>query len=159
MAVNPFEGGTQIVSVIADSSAPTGYDYSFDGTAAGQLELTEDGGVTLKDSDGAQLANVAAPWAVDANGASVPTRFILTGENTITQVVDHRAEGVAYPATADPRIFSCDGGLSWCVKFTKSETKAINKRARRQAFRSMHLPFTSAAGCRTPRSREVASLE
>ncbi|MFE7845558.1 hypothetical protein ACFUTX_10265 [Microbacterium sp. NPDC057407] len=45
------------------------------------------------------IATIATPWAVDANGAELPTRYELSG-NALTQVVDTR--NAEYPITIDP---------------------------------------------------------
>lgn len=52
-------------------------------------------------ADGTSLANFEPAWANDATGAPVSSRFIISG-TTLTQIVDHRADGVAYPVVADP---------------------------------------------------------
>ena len=62
-------------------------------------ELQPDGSVRFFDSDGNESGGVASPWAIDANGEEVPTRYTLDG-TALIQVVDH--EGAAYPVVADP---------------------------------------------------------
>ena len=49
--------------------------------------------------DEAVLLHIPAPWAVDASGAALPTRYEITGD-TVTQVVDTR--GARFPVVADP---------------------------------------------------------
>lgn len=48
------------------------------------------------------VAVIAAPWAVDANGAPVETSYELEG-TTLTQVVDID-DSTAFPVTADPSL-------------------------------------------------------
>jgi hypothetical protein len=50
-------------------------------------------------TDEAVLLHIPAPWAVDATGAALPTRYEVAG-STITQVVDTR--GASFPVVADP---------------------------------------------------------
>ena len=47
-----------------------------------------------------QVGAIGAPWAVDANGDVVDTRYEITGDG-ITQVIE-TAETTAFPVTADP---------------------------------------------------------
>jgi hypothetical protein len=82
-----------------------------------------------------ELGVIAAPWARDANGRAIPTRYEIQG-TTLVQVVDHRRPGVVYPVVADPNLFSwmkCAGSvvaalvgvgvpaakLVWLVKYVK----------------------------------------
>src|SRR5690606_35224627 len=64
------------------------------------------------------------PWAIDAEGRQVPTRYEVDDEG-VTQVVDHRAGDFAYPIVADPKVKFCDLKTAVCVKFTKKETRKI----------------------------------
>lgn len=60
-----------------------------------------------------QVATVDAPWAVDANGVPVATRFEVDG-NVITQVVD-LDEATAFPVTADPSWWWWTKKATGCV--------------------------------------------
>ena len=71
----------------------------------GSLVVDSDGGVVALDGSGQVVAAVDAPWARDANGTEVPTRFVVEG-STLTQVVDHATASFAYPITADPAVWS-----------------------------------------------------
>ena len=52
--------------------------------------------------DAADLLTWAPPaWAFDAAGRPVPTWYEWDGES-LTQIVEHRAGGYAYPIVADP---------------------------------------------------------
>lgn len=99
-AVIPTESGVQMVIAIANSEAPTRYDYKVDVPSGGHIEILEDGAVIL-DGSGALVTAVQAPWAKDANGAIVPTHFETDGR-TLTQVVGHTNNSYAYPIIADP---------------------------------------------------------
>ncbi len=128
VAVAPTPTGTQVLIGIESAEAPTTYDFGLDAPDGFSPEIRADGVVDIVNERGDIAAQVEAPWAIDAEGRRVPTRFELR-DDAIRQVVDHRTGGFAYPVVADPKIFRCDAGLSICVKFTKKETKAIAKRS------------------------------
>lgn len=68
------------------------------------------------------MATIGSPWAVDANGQSVPTWYEVDGD-TVTQVVDHVGMQAVYPVVADPEY-----GKSWLnsyIWFNRAETKTI----------------------------------
>ena len=66
------------------------------------LSLSESGGVDVQTEGGYVLAGIDPPWAIDANGASVPTYYRVDG-SSIVQIVEH--QGFAYPVIADPRLY------------------------------------------------------
>lgn len=100
IAVQPLaDGSTRFLSVLENESAPERYDYTFEGF---DLVQQEDGSVLVLDGE-EPVGVVAAPWATDAEGVSVPTRYEVGG-STLTQVVDHVGGGFAYPITADPLV-------------------------------------------------------
>lgn len=72
-----------------------------------------------------QVASIDRPWAADANGRGLETRYELDG-NTIRQVVA-TDEGTAFPVTADPRIRPAWYGVS--LDYSKAETKMISRGA------------------------------
>lgn len=92
-------GALQVATVIDDASAPTRYDYPIDVPAGASLQASDAGAVVV-DAAGEVLGTFAAPWAKDADGRDVPTRYEVHGA-TLTQVVEHDAD-FAYPIVADP---------------------------------------------------------
>lgn len=128
LAVTPTSTGTQVLIGIDSAAAPATYDFGLRGDVSPRP--APDGGVDLVGPDGAVVAQVEAPWAVDAAGRHVPTRYELRG-STIRQVVDHQTRRVAYPVVADPKVFACDAYTSLCVKFSKKETKSIAAKAKK----------------------------
>ncbi len=102
-SVLPHEDGSvQMVTTIADSSAPEEYVYNLDLPEGASMEILEGGLVLVEDSEGNFIAGVAAPWAKDANGVDIPTRYEIRG-SALVQVVEHQGnQGVSYPVTADP---------------------------------------------------------
>jgi hypothetical protein len=67
------DGTLQVFSVIEQDDAPHSFTYSVGSTSGVILVLRADGGVLVQSSKGEELAVVAPPWAVDANGSRVPT--------------------------------------------------------------------------------------
>ena len=66
-----------------------------------KLSKLTDGSVEIHSAHGELLSVVSAPWAYDANGSQVPTHYEISG-NTLTQVVNHTDQDVAYPVVSDP---------------------------------------------------------
>ena len=95
------DGSVQIFAVIEGPTSPTEYPFSFDLPPASVVVPRPDGGVDVRTQGDLDLLSIAPPWAVDASGRALPTRFVVAG-TTITQIVDH--EGAAYPVIADPRL-------------------------------------------------------
>jgi hypothetical protein len=95
------DGGVRMLTVIQDRKAPTKYTYGISVPKGGEVKLQKDGSAIVTDRTGRIFASAARPWAKDANGKSVKTSFVVKGD-TLTQVVSHRAKGVAYPVVADP---------------------------------------------------------
>lgn len=69
-----------------------------------------DGSAVITGAAGELLVTTTSPWAVDAGGAPVPTRYEVDGNNLI-QVVDHGDGDYAYPIVADPTYWW--GGKTW----------------------------------------------
>lgn len=115
------DSGVQINTVIDNADAPKRYDYPMDFGDGQSLHLNPDGSVTAFGGDGALVAFVAAPWARDANGNAVPTRYEVQGAS-LTQVIDF-TEASAFPVVADPQ-FEWYMALP-TVKTTRAETRQL----------------------------------
>ncbi|AZH77497.1 hypothetical protein CSX12_03020 [Microbacterium sp. Y-01] len=97
-------GVAQILSVLNEETAPTSFSYRVTVDAGGSLTMREDGGVSVLDSVGEEVAMVGSPWARDAENRAIPTRFEIRG-NELTQIVETVAvDEVAYPVVADPAV-------------------------------------------------------
>lgn len=70
-----------------------------------------------------EVASIAKPWAVDAVGNSVDTRYVIEGD-TLRQVVTTN-EATAYPVVVDPKTTKTWYG--WAVWFSNKETNKIVK--------------------------------
>jgi hypothetical protein len=113
------QDAVRMLTVLTDRSAPTTYDYTFDGQ---QLRPLDDGYVGVFDAEtGEPVALIEPAWAKDANGAAVPTRYEIDG-STLTQVVDVDQD-TAFPVVADPSVTKHWWGLE--LHFNKQETQAI----------------------------------
>lgn len=64
--------------------------------------LQPNGSVQFINSAGENSGGIAAPWAFDAKGSPVSTRYELDG-STLIQIVEHH--GATYPVIADPAWF------------------------------------------------------
>lgn len=94
------EGDIQINTVISGEASPTRYAYPLTLPEGAVLEQNSDGSIVAWDPAGEIVLTLSAPWAKDANGLEVPTRYEVAG-NTVTQVVEH-SSAFAYPIVADP---------------------------------------------------------
>ncbi|CAA9473728.1 MAG: hypothetical protein AVDCRST_MAG67-219 [uncultured Solirubrobacteraceae bacterium] len=111
IAAQPTASGARVLVLLSGASAPQRYRFPVSGAAA--LRHRPDGGVSLLGAGGRELGVIAAPWARDAAGRAVPTRYAIEGR-TLVQVVEHAGRGVTYPIVADPniwRILKCAGSI------------------------------------------------
>lgn len=110
-----------ITTVLADSGAPTRFDYTYDGL---DLRLTEAGEVLGYSASGDLAVTVAAPWAFDAKGSPVPTHYEAHG-SVLTQVVGHHDSAYSYPIVADPTSYGGNWMYSDIVKDSDSRGTVI----------------------------------
>ncbi len=101
VVLSKTDGSVQVATIIVGISAPTSFSYPLSLPAGGRALVSSAGLVLILDSQGQYAAAVAPPWAVDAKGVKVPTRFELRG-NLLVQSVDHQTNKVTYPVVADP---------------------------------------------------------
>jgi PASTA domain len=93
----------RVFYVLTGTAAPQQFELAVDVPPGTSLSLV-DGGVVMS-RHGAVIGAVTPPWALDANGRVVPTRYRLA-RNTIVLSVEHRRAGTAYPVVADPPFFT-----------------------------------------------------
>lgn len=105
-AVQRTSTGIRLLSVIRSASAPTSYRYPLRLPRGATLRRQSSGVVLISNAAGNAIGAVRAPWAIDARGTRVNTRFEVRGR-TLVQHVEHR--GAVYPVVADPSI---DFGLT-----------------------------------------------
>jgi hypothetical protein len=94
------EGTVQMLTLMRDASAPTTQRYQLHLPAGTQLRAFG-GGYLLVDAAGRLTGQIAAPWAKDATGRSLPTRYIID-RDVLVQQTD--TAGAAYPVVADPKL-------------------------------------------------------
>lgn len=113
-------GELTTLSVISDANAPDSYAYEMGVPDGGSLELGEAGDAAVLGADGTTIAYSPAPWAKDANGATVPTWYTVEG-NTLVQHVDLASPSIAFPVVADPQWWTEWWGYVFLL--SKAETK------------------------------------
>jgi hypothetical protein len=106
LGVRPTDGpagGVQELIAIPDAAAPHTYAFNMGGAHGTRLTATRSGGIEVHDGASDQLIGfVSPPWANDADGHTVATRYELRG-STIVQTVDFN-ERTAFPVVADPHV-------------------------------------------------------
>jgi len=117
VAVANEDSSTSLHTIIESPAAPTSYAYDYSGGA--RLEQLSDGGVVLVDANGDLVASIAQPWARDAHGEPIATRYAVKG-NTLTQFVEHGA-GSAYPIVADPTTLGSNSFFTKVVQNSGSQ--------------------------------------
>jgi len=105
--------GVQVATVIRNAAADTQTAYKLGGDVI--ASLGEDGSVIVgRRVTGGHaaghdwhpvitLGQINAPWARDAAGNAVATRYLLDG-SAVVQQTDHRGPATIYPVVADPRV-------------------------------------------------------
>lgn len=106
------DGSVQIATVVGSSEAPELYPYSLEIPEDATVKVTEDGGVVITGGDGRFIGGLTPPWARDANGVTVETKYEIS-EGSVTQVVNHRKADVTYPVVADPWLGVEFFGQTW----------------------------------------------
>lgn len=107
------DGSVQVATVIETAQAPTRFAYPMNLPEGSQIATTEDGALVITDSSGFFIGSLNAPWAKDARGADVPTRYEVEG-NTVTQVVD-TSNVDSFPVVADPDLWTTIKNVAGCA--------------------------------------------
>lgn len=115
------DGSTRVQTVTPDASGVHAFTYRFhEGVVP---ELLEDGSVALVvpgDGTDQQIGAISTPWAVDATGAPVTTRYEVA-DNTVVQHIEP-TESTIYPVVADPLLTF---GVSVYLNLTGAQWKAV----------------------------------
>lgn len=118
VAVQTLEdGSTRIQTVIGSAASAHEFGYRMDGYLPYQSDTGE---VIFVSADG-EYVPVAAPWATDANGAQVETRYEVRGDE-LFQIIT-ADESTVYPVVADPS-WQWYGPI-WGMKLTRAETSRV----------------------------------
>ncbi len=133
VVTQPIEDGARMISVLKSSDADTAVDYSLELPTGAEAVLSEEGGVDVwYVQEGATsvtrtlLAQIDTPWAADATGQPVETRFELS-DGLLTQVVTPTADTV-FPVIADPasRVVSCGTvSVTASLRFARGNASAL----------------------------------
>lgn len=125
IAVQPTtDGGARTLLTLKNDRAPTTQRFALHLPAGAEAVDNGEGGYDLIRTGGdgepaIAVGTIDAPWAKDANGEDVPTRYRLEGD-TLVQTVDTN-DSTAYPVVADPKF---DWGIvTGTLYFNKSETR------------------------------------
>lgn len=139
------DGQARILAILRSELSPERYAYDFAANGSHvQLTLDAFGGVSVVDSAGNKVLFVLPPWATDAEGRDVPTRYEVNG-TSLVQVVDHLGAGFTYPIVADPA--TC-GWVTCTYYFGKKATKDFSTAASAAAVCSALAKIPPlAAGC------------
>jgi hypothetical protein len=137
------DGTIQISTIIESPSSPTVYEYPISLPDGASLREGPEG-VTVVDLDGDVLGTFQPPWAVDAAGVDVPTRYELSG-SVLRQWVGHDATN-SYPVVADPRYTT----LTYYLSRSQVET-AWSRMGNWDGYcRFIPLPYLAGVGCAGP---------
>lgn len=114
LVVQPVDGGgVQAVVRLENADAPTVLPFAVDAGAGSRMTVNSAGGVDVVDAAGTPVGDFAPPWAIDAKGNMVPTRFELTADGQLVQIVETNAD-TAFPVVADP-CWTCGAKIAWKI--------------------------------------------
>lgn len=97
-----IESATRALITIPNSQAPLEYKFPLDLPDGARATVHDEGGVLIKNQDGELISAVGTPWAVDAGGKKIATRFTIR-DGVLVQRVEHK--NAVYPVVADPIWF------------------------------------------------------
>lgn len=113
IAIQPTADGVCAAISVDSADSPESYTFEPGGDAERLVLNEQDGSVWVFGQGEEPLGHVESPWAYDADGRAVPTRYEVSGK-TLTQVIEHRAGDFTYGITADPKW-----SKKWVRKFKK----------------------------------------
>ena len=127
-SVVAVDDGVRIHSVIQSSTAPAEIIHDVTLPDGARLVSAKDlaardgdldaktragGAVYIVDAQGSMIGGFAAPWAEDARGKQIATRYEIRGTKLV-QHVEHHGASTAYPVVADPYLgFNLVSSASW----------------------------------------------
>ena len=105
----PGDEVAAFIVLLRINSADAATEYRFENAVPADVTVItgDDGSLQFFDADGTEAGFISHPWAFDASGDEVPTRYSIDG-TTLIQTVDHH--GAAYPVIADPSWWETAGG-------------------------------------------------
>ncbi|MDO5681732.1 MAG: hypothetical protein Q4G46_02730 [Propionibacteriaceae bacterium] len=94
------DGSVRMHTIIPDADSPRQYVYPLTIPNGSKIGLLESGDVIISGSGGEFIAGISKPWAVDADGVNLPTKFRIEG-NKVIQEIDFSRD-TKFPVVADP---------------------------------------------------------
>ena len=101
--ISPISLGVELLDQLRSSDSPEVLRFDLSLPEGAVLRESESGGAEVVDGSGGQLAEVAPPHAVDAQGTEVPVTLKVEGRSLLIRV-PHREREYAYPILLDPEI-------------------------------------------------------
>ncbi len=143
-----FDGSPVKIAVETDGSTKTT-------SAGGAIVANPDGSVAVLGDAGEGVASIAAPWAKDANGVALPTKYPVEG-STLTQEID--MTGAAFPVVADPVIVPVIAAVVWvliraCLRYKTCTAMVFGGLGRLTAATVASVAVTMGANIRCVTSR------
>ncbi|QJU53176.1 hypothetical protein SCB71_07765 [Herbiconiux sp. KACC 21604] len=126
--LQPVRDGVRLLTALADATAGEESSYDFGLPEGSYPTLLPTGDTLLSDAAHHYIGTLAAPWARDASGRSLPTSYSWSG-STLTQHVE--LDGAAFPVLLDPLwLYSYDFSTSstgWSVNHPKASENAVSR--------------------------------
>lgn len=104
VVVSPISSGVEIFDLLRSVNSPESLRFNLDLPAGSELRAGPGGSAEVVDADGSRSALIPKPWALDAQGTSVPVEMTVEG-NALVLGVEHRDKDLAYPILVDPTIY------------------------------------------------------
>lgn len=109
---------TRLAAVLPSArESETSWDFGSDA----ELFVLPDGRVSVSDHEGELIAGIETPWAVDGEGASIPTSYTVEGSRLVQHL--EYAPSTVFPVVADPKFTSFPG--YWTATFNRSESATV----------------------------------
>ena len=133
VAVQYFNDSARILTILNSFNSPTEYEYRVNLPVGGKIEKIENGSVIIFNKKGDLIGGFASPWAIDANGKSIPTHYEIQG-NIVIQIVEHLSDNTVYPVVADPWLWKdlissatwSSSESKWTLKVTPTKWARLN---------------------------------
>lgn len=110
--VHATAAGAQILFSVESPAPSLSLDVETTTPNGSRWVAQRDGSLHLRDDSGVTAMVMGAPWAIDARGRALETRFAVDG-NTITQLVD--SSDAQFPVVADPSLWWFVGTSALCA--------------------------------------------
>ncbi|MEV0324740.1 hypothetical protein ACIBKX_40615 [Streptomyces sp. NPDC050658] len=147
IAVQPTtDGASRTLVTLKSSAASTEQRFELDLPARTEAIDNGDGGYGLirqpvGDEPTVVVGTIDAPWAKDAAGKEVPTKYKLDGR-TLVQSIETN-DDTAFPVVADPKV---SFGWATYIKFSKAEVKKHASKMKYAASGAALCGFLSITG-------------